>query len=283
LWRSILGVHRLALAIVLVSCDPMPAAAECPQCPECKPEKKTVVVQAGDKPAVDKGDLKLAIKKATRPELAREQKLLEKADIFKKVTDALNDLIAFPRDWAVLMSECKRIDAYYDAKAPGVVLCYELAEHFRGLFKGKLSGAELDETVVGATFFAFLHETGHALVHQLDLPVTGKEEDAVDQLAAVILISSGGSGLEKALDGARAFLLHSKAGFSDNSFWDEHSFEEQRYYAIVCLAYGADPKKYGALVGGKEGIPPQRAKTCGAEFTRIKKAWTKLLGPHAKA
>ena len=86
-----------------------------------------------------------------------------------------------------------------------------------------------------------------------------------------------------ALDGARAFLLHSKAGFSDNDFWDEHSFEEQRYYAIVCLAYGAAPKKYGALVGGKEGLPPQRAKRCPAEWARVTKAWKKLLGPHGKA
>lgn len=275
-----------SLGLLLLGCDPKgdcpqaePHEAECPKCPKAKTK---LVRQAAADVAVDAGDIKLTFAEPKRKKLKRYKKLLEDSKLFANVVGGVNDTLALPRDAAVLVSECGRVDAFYDLKAPGVVLCYELAEHFEGLFAGTLKDADLDRALVGAVFFAFLHELGHALVHQLELPVTGKEEDAVDQLASVILIESGG-GIDMALDGGRAFLLHAKKGFSANEFWGEHSFEEQRYYAIMCMAYGASPKKRGALVGGKGRLPKDRAKSCPAEYARIKTSWQTLLAPHAKA
>ncbi|MBV1859075.1 MAG: DUF4344 domain-containing metallopeptidase, partial [Nannocystaceae bacterium] len=102
------------------------------------------------------------------------------------------------------------------------------------------------------------------------------------QLASVILIESG-SGIEMALDGGRAFLLNDAKGYSANEFWGEHSFEKQRYYSIVCMAYGAAPKKRAVLSGGKYGLPKERALGCPAEYARIKTSWQTLLAEHAKA
>lgn len=281
-------VRRLApvlLSLGLLACDP---GAKCPECPaaepaECpKPKVKTKLVQAGPAPAVDNGDIKLTFSDPKSARLNRFKDQLSSSKLFGNVVDGINDTIALPRDAAVLMSECGRIDAYYEPKAPGVVICYELAEHFESLFKGRAKGKELERMVTGAVFFAFFHELGHALVHQLKLPITGKEEDAVDQLAAVILIESG-SGIEMALDGARAFLLNDAKGYSANDFWGEHSFEKQRYYSIVCMAYGAAPKKRAVLSGGKNGLPKERAVGCPAEYARIKTSWQTLLAEHAKA
>jgi hypothetical protein len=271
----------------LLACDPSGGSAAAADCPESKADcecDEPKISLPGRKQMPDKGDIELVFKDAKKKELAPYKAKLEKAEVFRKIVGGLNDTIAFPKDWAVLLTECGKVDAYYESKAPGVVLCYELIEHFKGLFAGKLSGEDLEKTVIGATFFAFLHETGHALVDQLDLPVTGKEEDAVDQLAAVILLEGGGgTGLHMALDGARAFLQHSKQGFADSSFWDEHSFGEQRYYSIVCLAFGAAPKKRTGLLEGPGALPRERAATCEAEYARVKKAWTTILGPHGKA
>ena len=269
----------------LLACDPSAKRAECPQCPE-RPEcpdtaPTTKVVQPGPAPAIDNGDIKLTFADPKNPNLKRFQAQLSGSALFGKVIDGINDTIALPRDAAVLVSECGRIDTYYDAKAPGVVVCYELAEHFESLFKGRASGDALERMVTGAVFFAFLHELGHALVDQLEIPVTGKGEDAVDQLAAVILIESG-SGLEMALDGGRAFLLNDVKGYSGNEFWSEHSFEKQRYYAILCMAYGAAPKKREMLTKGNSALPKERAAQCQGEYARIKTSWQTLLGQHAK-
>lgn len=278
-------VPALLLSLGLLGCDP---TAKCPECPDAQPadcpkaKAATKVVQQGPAPAVDLGDIKLTFADPKRPALKRFQSQLSGSQLFGKVIDGINETIALPRDAAVLVSECGRIDAYYDPKAPGVVVCYELAEHFESLFEGRASGEELERMVTGAVFFAFLHELGHALVDQLELPVTGKEEDAVDQLAAVILIESG-SGLEMALDGGRAFLLNDAKGFSGNEFWSEHSFEKQRYFSILCMAYGAAPKKREVLTKGKYALPKERAAQCPAEYARIKKSWQTLLGAHAKA
>ncbi len=209
---------------------------------------------------------------------------LQASGLLDRTVAAVNDIIALPRDAAVLVGDCGRIDTYYDPGAPGIVVCHELLVYLRQLFgRTTKDPAALDRAVLGATFFVFLHELGHALVDQLDLPVTGKEEDAVDQLATVILIRSGGTGLSMALDGAHAFLLLGKSarGSERTEFWDEHSFEQQRYYAITCLVYGSNPEAMARLVGN-DGLPQTRAATCPQEYARIDRAWRTLLGEHGK-
>lgn len=276
-----------AMAWVLTSCD----SGQTPECPEqtceCDCEesssKPPVVRRSSQGPKPDRGDLRIVYRDTKDPKAAELAARMKEAEVFDRLVAAVNDTIALPRDAAILVADCGRIDAYYEPSAPGVVLCYELMTHFESLFAARIADRKvLERTLTGAVFFAFLHELGHALVHQLELPVTGKEEDAVDQLAAVILISSGSAGLDMALDGARAFVLHSKQGFSGTKFWDEHSFEEQRYYQILCLAYGSNPKQMTKLLG-EDGLPKDRAKTCPAEWARVRKAWQALLAPHAKA
>lgn len=257
--------------------DSPPGDCDCAPCPTCPP-------CVGDTASADLGDIKVTYRKPKKKEHEAIAKALEADGGIDKMVDAVNDVIALPRDAAVLVAECGEINAYYDNKAPGVVVCYELLAYFEALFSRRIKDRKkLTEAVLGATYFGVLHELGHALVDLLEIPVTGKEEDAVDQLAAVVLIAGGSSGAKRALDGAESFLLQADEYSDIRSipFWDEHSFEKQRYYEISCLAYGANPKAHGHLVGPKR-LPRERAKTCPPEFARVKKAWGKLLAPHAK-
>src|SRR3546814_15326340 len=42
--------------------------------------------------------------------------------------------------------------------------------------------------VLGNTIFTLFHELGHALVDKLEIPVLGREEDAVDALAVLLML-----------------------------------------------------------------------------------------------
>lgn len=48
------------------------------------------------------------------------------------------------------------------------------------------SDEEKIDLILNLTEFVLYHEVGHALIDMLDIPVLGKEEDAVDGFAAVL-------------------------------------------------------------------------------------------------
>jgi len=123
----------LGATLLLGSCDTGQTCPECPECPakaEC-PECPAPTA-AGDctehKP--DKGDIKLTFRESKRASSKAWADKMRKAEVFDRLIDAINDTIALPRNAAVLVADCGRIDAYYDLKAPGVVICYELLDHF---------------------------------------------------------------------------------------------------------------------------------------------------------
>lgn len=211
----------------------------------------------------------------------------------EEVVKGLNDTFRVPRDVEVTLRECGEANAYYEPDGRRISLCYELVAYYAGYF---YDGAETEEdeevaaeAVAGATLFTLYHELGHALIDVWDLPITGREEDAVDQLATIILLEGGEDGETAALNGAAAFWgdeEESEEGEEEGelSFWDEHSLGEQRFYNIVCWSYGSNPEGLSDLVGDGEDdwLPEQRAGQCPGEFARMSKAWDTLLSPYVK-
>jgi hypothetical protein len=114
------------------------------------------------------------------------------------------------------------------------------------------------------------------------LPVTRREEGAVDQLATFITADSADEEETTALDGAIAFLLMAKdANGTQTELWDQHSLGEQRFYNIVCSLYGDSPKKYESVI--TEGLLPKaRAVRRSYEWKRIESSRLRLLAPHIK-
>jgi hypothetical protein len=125
-----------------------------------------------------------------------------------------------------------------------------------------------------------MHEMGHALVGELGLGVTGKEEDAVDELAALILIQNKKP--EWAVHGTEAMMAVFKTG-DKPPFYDEHSVSEARFYDILCLIYGSEPSRYGGIV---EKVPELKARAlsgkCEKFYKSTDKAWTDMLAPHTR-
>lgn len=131
-----------------------------------------------------KGLFKTDYAPVKNPEYAKLQDTLKKGRVLESLADNLNQVIALPTDITLSLDECSEVNAFYDPEKQRIHICYELLEHFANAFAPDAkSEDELDAAISGATMFTFFHELGHALIHVLDLPVTGKEEDAVDQLS----------------------------------------------------------------------------------------------------
>jgi len=228
----------------------------------------------------DSGQLKV-VYKPTR-EFAELAKSLKHAKLFDQQVADLNQLFAWPRDLDVRMENCGQANAFYDPTEGAIIICYEFVDsEMESLRKVYDDPEDLGEAVVNSTFFVFFHELGHAFIGEMDLPTTGKEEDAVDQLAVVVLVDLGQAGEAAALDGAISFGLLAKES-GDSPLWDEHSLDDQRFYNILCWIYGTDAEKYAYLVE-KGHLPEARAARCESEFQRLDKAWKALLAPHLEA
>lgn len=232
--------------------------------------------------AADRGDFKVSY--SGDPQYEELEELLKEAHIFEETAAELNALFSLPRDIAIVLAPCGEVNAFYDSENGAILMCHELmaseAEAYATVYDTE---EEVDEAVVNSTLFTFFHELGHALIDQLDIPVTGKEEDAVDQLATSILVELGEEGEKAALDGAVSFGIsgEEESTMEELPYWDEHSLSSQRFYNIACWVYGTDPEKYDYLV--TEGhLPEERAGRCEGEFAQMARSWGKLLDPYMK-
>jgi hypothetical protein len=62
-------------------------------------------------------------------------------------------------------------------------------------------------------------------------------------------------------------------------FADEHGTPAQRFFNLLCMAYGADPKLFADVVE-KGFLPKDRAEICESEYIQVSHAFDTLIGPH---
>lgn len=200
---------------------------------------------------------------------------------FDEAAAEIDAVFLVPRDLAISFSDCGEPNAFYDPAQTAIFMCYELVGKLADDYRRYASSDEVLATSVWqATFFVFYHELGHALIDMLDLPVTGREEDAVDQLATLVLLEGGEAGRDAALRGAEWFQFNGNKARGRQKFWDEHSLDEQRYFNIVCWVYGSDTTAHAALLGREWGLPADRAARCPAEYDRMNRAWENVLAQY---
>jgi len=226
------------------------------------------------------GRLRLAYRNLNKPERKEIADVFREVRLFEDVVDELNRGLVLPHDIDVRVQECNEVNAFYDPNKKQMTLCYELFDHLMGSFADdQTDEEEAGSKAVAALVFMFYHELGHALIDVYDLPVTGREEDAVDQLATVLLLETWeGEDSELAiLSSAEWFGIEEEDEELDMA--DEHSLDDQRYYNLVCWIYGSDPEYFSELADDW-GLPEARAERCSSEYERMSSAWNTLLGPH---
>jgi hypothetical protein len=147
----------------------------------------------------------------------------------------------------------------------------------------RASRARAVEFSMDVLMHVVLHEMGHALIDLYDLPHSSREEDAVDSLAAILLIEMFEDGREVSINTARSFAIKSFDNTSSGwrNYSDEHSLDEERYRKIICLIYGSKPDSYTDLARDS-GLTDRQIRACPVVFKRQKSAWRKQLKPYLR-
>lgn len=207
---------------------------------------------------------------------------LAQDDPLRELASGLSANLKLPKSLHLRYAECGEANAFYDPASRTISLCFELIEQLAEDFGRRLDDdEELADAVAGAYTFIALHEVGHALVDVLELPITGREEDAVDQLSAWLLIGED-DGNAAVLNAAMAFSIAGEGyELADGDFADSHSLDQQRYFNMVCWVYGSNPERQAALAE-EAGLPSARAEGCAEEYARIDASWSKLLAPYVR-
>lgn len=211
------------------------------------------------------------------PEHAGHSGWMAVETIFSDLITRLNSEIRNYPNVPVELKSCNAVNAYYMPKrgdGPYIVFCKELVEFIYSSAQRSHNNPQAQALSASSQItFILTHELGHALIDLLELPITGREEDAVDQLASVILEDSP----EMTSYASAFWATQSQGRHSREQYAGEHGLNEQRYYNILCWAYGADPL-IRFEIGRK--VPANRRGRCENEALSMTRAWKRILGEH---
>lgn len=172
---------------------------------------------------------------------------------------------------------------FYNPEDNSITLPYEFTTVVLGVIAQsdpEESQYEWGEAVGAVDSFILAHEFAHALIHNFELPVLGREEDAADGVAtALLLLASEGS--VYAADAAEFWLNFS--GRQDPpqlaEYADNHSFDRQRADNILCWIGGAEEELLVAFVEN-EVLPETRAVSCPGEWELLRRSVEQVMEPH---
>lgn len=147
-----------------------------------------------------------------------------------------------------------------------------------------LTAEQQEEAVrfmTGNVLYVMFHESGHMLVSELNLPVLGKEEDAVDTLSSVLLLEADDKTLDQALiDSVDSWMsLGEGVELTDDYMMDAHSLDKQRAYNIACMMVGKDQTRFKDLAD-RINLPQQRRDECAGEYQKARDSWYSVLNPY---
>ncbi|MEM1256739.1 MAG: DUF4344 domain-containing metallopeptidase [Cyanobacteria bacterium P01_H01_bin.21] len=228
----------------------------------------------------DRGDLILYYERPLDEDFNEIYGILQETAFFDDLVAELNNTYRFPRDIDIVFVECGEENAFYDPETVEIHMCYDLIQKYADIFAEEYQGDYSDEVIL-AGHFTLLHELGHALVDQYQLPIIGREEDVVDSFATILLLQTGEE--DSVIAGIEQFDVDAEEDeeLSELPFWGEHSLSIQRVYNIACLAYGSDPSGYADFVGD-DFLPEERAEGCPDEYEQAFEGWQTLLADFIK-
>ena len=198
-----------------------------------------------------------------------------------ELTNRINDSLILPRDIIVNFTDCGSgigPNAFYVSNGtpfgleagPNIVMCHELTALKFSFF----NSSDLDTYL--AIAWVLMHELGHALIDQLELPFIGLEESNADAIASVL---TGEGGFAEA--SLLASFFFEQQGVSP--FTDSHRSGPQRFGDLACLAVGAEPELLS--IPRVAEIAQQlfdAGRNCAEEYQRQVTGLSTILGPFVR-
>ena len=174
-------------------------------------------------------------------------------------------------------------NAWY--QRPSITLCYEYLEDIVKSMPKETTpaGVTPEDAVDGQLFYVVAHEFGHAIFDLLDVPSFGRSEDVADQFSTYIMLQFGKGEARRLIAGAaysyKSFVQSSASIVPLQAYSDLHGLPAQRFYNLLCMAYGAHPKVFADVVE-KGFLPQSRAADCKREYDQVAFAFQQLILPH---
>ena len=210
-------------------------------------------------------------------EMIKEHRVLEK---LQKIFSPLKLL----SDVTIKATGCDgHVNAWY--ARPTLTICYEYLEEIRRDMPAETTaeGVTPIDGEIGQLFFAVAHEMGHGAFDLFDTPIFGRQEDAADNFATYLMLQLGKSDARRLIGGAAysymKYLKQPTVTAPLKDFSDVHGSPQQRFFNLICLAYGADPVLFADVVE-KKMLPEHRARGCKYEYGNVVWAFHELMIPH---
>jgi hypothetical protein len=234
--------------------------------------------------------INIEYRESKNPDFQEAYDIIRKGHGLETMQQVLAPLV-LPEPITIRAKDCGMVNAWYireDGK-PVINICYDyLAEILKSLpANATRAGLTRQDAAAGQFFWLVTHETGHAVFDIFGVPIMGHEENAADNFASYIMLRFGKSEARRLIGGA-AWAYHEyisdyrtnrEVQFRLAGFSSDHGQPEERFYSLMCLAFGADQQTFGDLV--QDGwLPPSRAPNCAREYQKLTFAFRKDVSPH---
>jgi len=186
--------------------------------------------------------------------------------------------LRLPQKLVLQTAECGATNVEYDGGP--VKICYEYLDQIEKLAPADISadGVTRANAITGAFVQVALHQVAEGLFDMLQVPIWGREDDAADKLAGLMMMEFGKDVALRTLTGTTYFFEASDHTWTGVDFSDPASTEDQRFYNYLCIAYGGDPATFG-YVAANGTLPKSRAQGCGHEYEELVFAFTTTMLP----
>jgi hypothetical protein len=236
---------------------------------------------------------------AILPENRDVIKKIRDSGVFERMAERLTNAVALPHDLRVIVTDKapKGIDdpsmidggtIYWPAAFSKAThdLLTEFLPEITATKGAPRAISQKDFTAdvlnVWANQFILGHEFGHAVIRQLNLPLTGMEEESADGFATIFTVNDKDTGPNAALGGAVLFdaMGSKRPNLTLEDFSSDHPVILQRVYNFVCAIVGSDAQRLQNSLVIDGYIPQGRALLCLKEWAQLNYGWWTMLEPH---